>query len=157
MLLDNLSRMRRIILLTTIVFALKIWRHYLYEEKCDIFTDHKNLRYLLTQKELNLRERRCLDMIKDYDLNIDYYPRKANVVVDSLSWKSMFALKVMNVYLNLEQDEFILPELIAKSIFLKRIQKLQKHDNELEAKWKLVENEQNQWIQHKWLREFIFP
>lgn len=56
----------------------------------------------------------------------------------------MFALKVMNVYLNLEQDEFILPELIAKSIFLKRIQKLQKHDNELEAKWKLVENEQNQ-------------
>ncbi|WRX30253.1 Reverse transcriptase domain - like 10 [Theobroma cacao] len=71
--------------LATVVFALKIWRHYLYGEHCRIFTDHKSLKYLLTQKELNLRQRRWLELIKDYDLVIDYHPGKANVVADALS------------------------------------------------------------------------
>ena len=53
--------------LAAVVFALKIWRHYLYEEKCRIYTDHKSLKYLLTQKELNLRQRRWLELFKDYD------------------------------------------------------------------------------------------
>ena len=57
--------------LTAVVFALKIWRHYLYGETCQIFTDHKSLKYLLIQKELNLRQRRWLELIKDYDLIID--------------------------------------------------------------------------------------
>jgi hypothetical protein len=53
--------------LAAVVFALKIWRHYLYGEKCTIFTDHKSLKYLLTQKELNLRQRRWVELLKDYD------------------------------------------------------------------------------------------
>ncbi|KAL4341455.1 hypothetical protein GQ457_08G021100 [Hibiscus cannabinus] len=60
--------------LAAIVFALKIWRHYLYGEKCYLFTDHKSLKYLLTQKELNLRQRRWMELLKDYDLVIDYHP-----------------------------------------------------------------------------------
>ena len=71
--------------LATGVFALKSWRHYLYGEACDIYTDHKSLKYIFTQKKLNLRQRRWLELIKDYDLSIHYHPGKANVVVDALS------------------------------------------------------------------------
>ncbi|WMV45612.1 hypothetical protein MTR67_038997, partial [Solanum verrucosum] len=60
--------------LAAIVFALKFWRHYLYGEKCHIFTNHKSLKYLGTQKELNLKQRRWLELIKDYDCTIDYHP-----------------------------------------------------------------------------------
>ena len=56
--------------LAAVVFALNIWRHYLYGESCDIFTDHKCLKYIFTQKDLNLRQRRWLELIKDYDMNI---------------------------------------------------------------------------------------
>ena len=73
--------------LAAIVFALKIWRHYLYGEKCFIYTDHKSLKYLPSQRELNLRQRRWMELIKDYDFVIDYHPRKANVVADALSRK----------------------------------------------------------------------
>ncbi|KAL8108014.1 hypothetical protein AgCh_024440 [Apium graveolens] len=73
--------------LAAIVFALKIWRHYLYGEKCEIFTDHKSLKYIFTQKELNMRQRRWLELIKDYDCEILYHPGKANVVADALSRK----------------------------------------------------------------------
>ncbi|XP_035841368.1 uncharacterized protein LOC118488233, partial [Helianthus annuus] len=65
--------------LAAVVFALKIWRHYLYGERCDIFTDHKSLKYIFTQKELNMRQRRWLELLKDYDANIQYHPGKANV------------------------------------------------------------------------------
>ena len=78
--------------LAAMVFALKIWRHYLYGKTCRIFTDHKSLKYLPTQKELNLRQRRWLELIKDYELIIEYHPRKANVVADALSWKSSVTL-----------------------------------------------------------------
>ena len=71
--------------LAAIVFALKIWRHYLYGVPCRIFTDHKSLKYIFTQKELNLRQRRWLELIKDYDCTIEYHPGKANVVADALS------------------------------------------------------------------------
>jgi hypothetical protein len=73
--------------LAAIVFALKIWRHYLYGEKCEIYTDHKSLKYIFTQKELNMRQRRWLELIKDYDCEILYHPGKANVVADALSRK----------------------------------------------------------------------
>ena len=69
------------------VFALKIWRHYLYGVKCEIFTDHKSLKYFFTQKELNMRQRRWLELVKDYDCVIDYHPGKANSVADALSRK----------------------------------------------------------------------
>ena len=80
--------------LAVIMFALKIWRHYLYGEKCRIFTDHKSLKYLLTQKDLNLRQRRWLESFKDYDCIIDYHPGKANVVANALSRKMIFALSL---------------------------------------------------------------
>ncbi|KAH9722972.1 Endonuclease [Citrus sinensis] len=74
--------------LAAIVFALKIWRHYLYGETYEIFTDHKSLKYLFTQKELNLRQRRWLELVKDFDCSINYHLGKANVVADALSRKS---------------------------------------------------------------------
>ncbi|GKV11326.1 hypothetical protein SLEP1_g22590 [Rubroshorea leprosula] len=70
--------------LAAVVFALKIWRHYLYGETCEIFTDHKSLKYIFTQKELNMRQRRWLELLKDYDLTISYHPGKANKVADVL-------------------------------------------------------------------------
>ncbi|KAL8104850.1 hypothetical protein AgCh_028861 [Apium graveolens] len=73
--------------LAAIVFALKLWRHYLYGEKCDIYTDQKSLKYIFTQKDLNMRQRRWLELIKDYNCSINYHPGKANVVVDALSRK----------------------------------------------------------------------
>nr|GFC42149.1 reverse transcriptase [Tanacetum cinerariifolium] len=74
--------------LAAVVFALKIRRHYLYGELCDVFTDHKSLKYIFTQRELNMRQRRWLELLKDYDTNILYHPGKANVVADALSRKS---------------------------------------------------------------------
>jgi hypothetical protein len=73
--------------LAAVVHALKIWRHYMIGNKCQIFTDHKSLKYIFTQKDLNLRQRRWLELIKDYDLDIQYHPGKANVVADALSRK----------------------------------------------------------------------
>ncbi|GKA33573.1 putative reverse transcriptase domain-containing protein [Tanacetum coccineum] len=73
--------------LGAVVFALKIWRHYLYETKCTVFTDHKSLQHILDQKELNMRQRRWLELLSDYDCEIRYHPGKANVVADALSRK----------------------------------------------------------------------
>ena len=70
------------------VHALKIWRHYLVGHKCDIYTDHKSLKYIFTQLELNPWQRRRLEIIKDYDLEVHYHPGKANVVADALSRRS---------------------------------------------------------------------
>ena len=71
--------------LAAVIFEMKIWRHYLDGEKCIIYTDHKSLKYLLTQKELNLRQRRWIELLKDYDRSIENHPGKANVVADALS------------------------------------------------------------------------
>ncbi|KAL0534148.1 hypothetical protein IC582_028432 [Cucumis melo] len=73
--------------LAAVVFALKIWRHYLYGEKIQIFTDHKSLKYFFTQKELNMRQRRWFELVKDYDCEILYHPGNTNVVADALSRK----------------------------------------------------------------------
>jgi hypothetical protein len=70
-----------------VVHALKIWRHYLLGNICHIYTDHKSLKYIFTQSELNMRQRRWLELIKDYELEIHYHPGKANVVADALSRK----------------------------------------------------------------------
>ncbi|WVZ58395.1 LOW QUALITY PROTEIN: hypothetical protein U9M48_008672 [Paspalum notatum var. saurae] len=71
--------------LAAVVHALKIWRHYLLGNTCHIYTDHKSLKYIFTQPEVNMRQRRWLELIKDYDLEIHYHPGKANVVADALS------------------------------------------------------------------------
>ncbi|GKB43670.1 putative reverse transcriptase domain-containing protein [Tanacetum coccineum] len=73
--------------LGAVVFALKIWRHYMYRTKCIVFTDHKSLHYILDQKELNMRQRHWLKLLSDYDCKIRYHPGKANVVADALSRK----------------------------------------------------------------------
>ncbi|GJR37501.1 putative reverse transcriptase domain-containing protein [Tanacetum coccineum] len=73
--------------LGAVVFALKMWRHYLYGTKCTVFTDHKSLQHILDQKELNMRQRRWLELLSDYDCEICYHPGKANVVANALSRK----------------------------------------------------------------------
>ncbi|KAD3640528.1 hypothetical protein E3N88_29751 [Mikania micrantha] len=74
--------------LAAVVFALKIWRHYLYGVRSTIYTDHKSLKYFFEQKDLNMRQRRWLELLKDYDCDILYHPGKANVVADALSRKT---------------------------------------------------------------------
>ena len=100
--------------LAAIVFSLKIWRHYLYGEKCFIYIDHKSLKYLPSQRELNLRQRRWMELIKYYDCMIDYHPGKANVVADALSRKSVQMLRALNAHLSLIEDGDIVSELIAR-------------------------------------------
>ncbi|GKB51655.1 putative reverse transcriptase domain-containing protein [Tanacetum coccineum] len=73
--------------LDAVVFPLKMWRHYPYGTKCIVFTDHKSLQHILGQKELNMRKRRWLELLSDYDYEIRYHPGKANVVADALSRK----------------------------------------------------------------------
>ena len=74
--------------LAAVVHALKIWRHYLVGHKSEIYTDHKSLKYIFTQSDLNLGQCRWLELIKDYDLEVHYHPRKANVVADALNHRS---------------------------------------------------------------------
>ena len=71
--------------LVAVVFALKFWKHYLYGVKCEIFTDYKSLKYVFTQKDLNMRQQRWFELVKDYDCVIDYHSRKPNCVADALS------------------------------------------------------------------------
>ncbi|GKA60518.1 putative reverse transcriptase domain-containing protein [Tanacetum coccineum] len=73
--------------LGAVVFSLKMWRHYLNGTKCVVYTDHKSLQHILDQKELNMRQRRWLELLSDYDCEIRYHPRKGNVVADALSRK----------------------------------------------------------------------
>ncbi|GJR79232.1 putative reverse transcriptase domain-containing protein [Tanacetum coccineum] len=95
--------------LGAVVFALKIWRHYLYGTKCTVFTDHKSLKHILDQKELNMRQHRWLELLGDYDYKIRYHPGKANVVADALSRKEnnkplRVQALVMTISLNLPKQ-----------------------------------------------------
>ncbi|WVZ49420.1 hypothetical protein U9M48_000785 [Paspalum notatum var. saurae] len=132
--------------LATVVFALKIWRHYLYGEPCDIFTDHKSLKYIFTQKDLNLRQRRWLELIKDHDLTIQYTPGKANVVVDALSRKAMpptlnyliTEVALMDIsYCHVGVSEFD-TQVILESAIPKRVLEAQQHDRLLQGVKKRV-------------------
>ncbi|GJR04758.1 putative reverse transcriptase domain-containing protein [Tanacetum coccineum] len=92
--------------LGAVVFFLKMWRHYLYGTKCVVFTDHQSLQHILDQKELNMRQRRWLELLSDYDCEIRYHPGKANVVADALSRKERIKplrvrALVMTISLNL--------------------------------------------------------
>ncbi|GJY33963.1 putative reverse transcriptase domain-containing protein [Tanacetum coccineum] len=82
--------------LGAVVFTLKIYRHYLYGTKCTVLTDHKSLQYILHQKELNMRQRRWLELLSDYDCENRYHPRKANVVADALSRKERIKTLIMH-------------------------------------------------------------
>ncbi|GJT77488.1 putative reverse transcriptase domain-containing protein [Tanacetum coccineum] len=91
--------------LGAVIFALRLWRHYLYGTKCVVYTDHKSLQYILDQKELNMRQRRWIELLSDYDCEIRYHPGKANVVADALSRKEKEPIRVralvMTVHSNL--------------------------------------------------------
>ena len=78
--------------LAAIVFALKIWRHYLYDEQFEVYSDHKSLKYIFTQQDLNMRQHRWMEFLEDYDFTLHYHHGKANVVTDALSRKSQGAL-----------------------------------------------------------------
>ncbi|KAK8976607.1 hypothetical protein V6N11_057207 [Hibiscus sabdariffa] len=125
--------------LAAVVFALKIWRHYLYGEKCYIYTDHKSLKYLLTQKELNLRQRRWLELLKDYDCQIEYHPGKANVVADALSRKTVTDLRSLFARMSLYDDGSLLAELQIKPTLAAEIRAKQLQDSSLLPVMKQVE------------------
>ncbi|GKF37999.1 putative reverse transcriptase domain-containing protein [Tanacetum coccineum] len=94
--------------LGAVVFALKIWRHYLYGTRSTVLTDHKILQHILDQKELNMRQRRWLELLSDYDCDIRYHPWKANVVANALSQAQIKAQKPENL-VNEDESEGIYP------------------------------------------------
>ena len=128
--------------LAAIVFALKLWRHYLYGITCEIYTDHQSLKYLFTQKDLNLRQRRWMELIKDYDCTIHYHPGKANVVADALSRKSTgtmaylrtnlyFDLKSLQVKLEVNKIGALLATLTLRPTLVDDIRESQILDNQI--------------------------
>ena len=129
--------------LEAVVHALKIWRHYLIGNKCEIFTDHKSLKYIFTQPDLNLRQRRWLELIKDYDLSVQYHPGKANVVAYALSRKSYcHYMKTLNRRPELAQEVHqlnlqIIPQstlnvLLVRPTLEDRIKEAQDQDKEIQ-------------------------
>jgi hypothetical protein len=139
--------------LAAVIHALKIWRHHLMGAKCNIYTNHKSLKYIFTQADLNMRQRHWLELIKDYDLDVHYHPGKANVVADALSHTAhchclsieIFSETLCNQMgkLNLE----IIPQgslnlLSIKSTLQERIIMLQLHDEGIKIiKLKLSQGE----------------
>ena len=130
--------------LAAVVFALKSWRHYLYGEKFEVFSDHKSLKYIFTQRDLNLRQRRWMEYLEDYDFELLYHPGKANVVADALSRKprSTAASLAIHEWKMLEQlGEFDLEvcrsaahatlfTLVAQPTLLSRVLEAQQSDEE---------------------------
>lgn len=132
--------------LAVVVFTLKIWRHYLYGKHCEIYTDHKSLKYFFTQKELNMRQRRWLELLNDYDCSINYHPGKANVVADAFSRKttvgrvaSLFTTQKellldmdrAGIELAMEEVQFYLGKLTLEPTLLEHIRVAQLADDEL--------------------------
>jgi hypothetical protein len=125
--------------LAAVVHALKIWCHYLLGNICHIYTDHKSLKYIFTQSELNMRQRRWLELIKDYELEIHYHPGKANVVADALSRKASchcLTMKTSDIMLCQEMENLNLGmvqqgtanHLKLESVLLQRIIDAQRND-----------------------------
>jgi len=125
--------------------CLKVWRHYLYESQVQIFMDHKSLKYLMSQKELNMWQRRWVELIKDYDCVIDYHPGKANVVADALSRKgktimndmeikeqgSVVELKKMGLRLTVGLEGSLLAQLKIRFVFWDKVLVAQRTDGKV--------------------------
>ncbi|KAJ9672728.1 hypothetical protein PVL29_026082 [Vitis rotundifolia] len=142
--------------LAAVVFALKTWRHYLYGEKFEVYSDHKSLKYIFTQKDLNSRQRRWMETLEDYDFALHYHPGKANVVADALSRKSVgqlssLELRELEMHVVIEDFELCLGleghgpclySISARPMVIQRIVKAQVHDEFLEkVKAQLVAGE----------------
>ena len=131
--------------LANVVFALRVWQHYLYGSQVQIFTDHKSLKYLMLEKELNMRQRRWVELIKDYDYMIDYHPGKANVVANALSRKgktvmndmeikeqgSIVELKKMGLRLSVGPEGSLLAQLNIRSVFQDKVLVAQQADRKV--------------------------
>jgi len=137
--------------LAAIVFALKIWGHYVYGGKFEIFSDHKSLKYLFDQKELNMRQRRWMEFLKDYDFELHYHPGKANVVADALSRKSLHVSSLMihemnllekfrdmNLSVTLSHDKMQLNSIQIINNLQKQIHEAQESDELINKKKKLI-------------------
>jgi hypothetical protein len=129
--------------LASVVHALKTWRHYLMGKRSEVFTDHKSLKYIFTQKDLNMRQRRWLELIKDYDVSLQYHPGKANIVADALSHKvyvNCLSIEELPEDLckglrdhNLEVvSKGYVASLVVQPTLMDRIREAQKGDQELE-------------------------
>ena len=131
--------------LAAVVFALRIWRHYLYGVPCRIFTDHKSLQYLFSQKDLNMKQRRWIELIKDYDCTIEYHPGKANVVANALSRKPssslaqlkaeylplLVELRSMGVSLETAESGTLVEAFHVRPVLVDRVRDLQAQDQYL--------------------------
>ena len=118
--------------LAAVVFALKIWRHYLYGEEFEVYLDHKSLKYIFTQWDLNMRQRRWMEFLEDYDFTLHYHPGKANVVADALSRKSRMLETVGQFGLqSSEQTQGTLGSLVATPSLLSRVIESQWQDAEI--------------------------
>ncbi|KAH9751667.1 Endonuclease [Citrus sinensis] len=154
--------------LAAVVFALKTWQHYLYGVMCQIFTDHKSLKYLFTQKELNLRQRRWIELIKDYDCTIDYHPGKTNVVADALSRKSsssiahlrvkymplLIELRSLGIELNADNCGALIAKFRVRPTLIDKVHQMQAQDPQLMKLKKDVQK--GNWDNHLPLMEFAY-
>ena len=133
------------------VFSLNIWRHYLYGERFEVFLDHKSLKYIFTQWDINVRQRRWMEYQKDHDFTLHYHPGKANVVVDALNQKSRRVLasvasqewKMLKTVERLmlqyrRQAQNTLRSLVATPSLLNKVIKSQGQDDEILSIWNRV-------------------
>jgi hypothetical protein len=159
--------------LAVVVFALREWRHYLYRTQVQIFTDHKSLKYLMSQKELNMQQRRWVELIKVYDCVIDYHPGKANVVADALSRKgktvmndmeiqeqeSIVELKKMGLRLSVGPEGSLLAQLKIRSVLRDKVLVAQQADGKVkeinERVNKGIETSFQMLFDGHWVDEFI--
>ncbi|KAJ6839083.1 uncharacterized protein M6B38_316420 [Iris pallida] len=129
--------------LAAVVFALKLWRHYLYGERIKIYTDHKSLKYVFTQKEINMRQRRWLELLKDFDMELTYHPGKANKVADALSRRPeaffmntpkeiLEDLRKMGIEVIRPLTEGMWQNLQVQSSLIDRIKEAQQNDSKLQ-------------------------
>ncbi|XP_059629608.1 uncharacterized protein LOC132272482 [Cornus florida] len=134
--------------LAVVVLVVKVWRHYLYGKEFELFSDHKSLKYLYTQKELNMRQQRWMEKMKDFDMTLQYHPGKANVVADALSWKPrglvtfmmiqewmmLEALAEFSIMPSSQSKGALLCSLIIQLTLINRIIYAQNQDDRLQAK-----------------------